>query len=240
MNKFLTQINLKQQKWLSTLLIIVSSLLLLMGLWSTPVQAQIYELPQVRAGEQNWVIDTANLLSRSNRGKLSNTLEDLAQKTGNEFRLVTIRRLDYGETIESFTDKLFESWFPDSQSQANQALLALDSVTNNAAVRSGDRVKKLLTSDIANSVVAETIGIPLREGNKYNQAFLDAGERVIAVLSGEQDPGPPKAKDEINIESTYATAEETDDRSAAIWVVGMLIVATIIPMATYFFYQSGG
>lgn len=239
MNKFLTQINLKQQKWLSTLLIIVSSLLLLMGLWSTPVQAQIYELPQVRAGEQNWVIDTANLLSRSNRGKLSNTLEDLAQKTGNEFRLVTIRRLDYGETIESFTDKLFESWFPDSESQANQILLTLDSITNNVAIRRGDIAKKLLTNDIANSVVAETIGIPLRAGNKYNQAFLDAGDRVIAVLSGKQDPGPPQTKDEINIESTYATAEETDDRSATIWVVGMLIVATIIPMATYFFYQSG-
>ncbi len=239
MNKLLTQVNLKK-KWLSKLLITILSLLLLTGLWITPAQAQSYDLPQVRAGEQTWVIDTANLLSRSNRGKLSKILESLASETGNEFRLVTVRRLDYGETIESFTDKLFQRWFPNSEDQGNQSLLALDSVTNNVALRSGDTAKKLLTEDIASSVVAETVGIPLKEGNKYNQAFLDASDRVVAVLSGQQDPGPPQAKDEVNIESTYATAEETDDRSATIWVVGMLVVATIIPMATYFFYQSGG
>ncbi|MGC1247851.1 MAG: TPM domain-containing protein, partial [Spirulinaceae cyanobacterium] len=220
MNKLPTRVNLKK-KWLSRLLLAISSLLLLTGLWATPAQAQIYDLPQVRAGEPTWVIDTANLLSRSNRGKLNNVLEDLADKTGNEFRFVTVRRLDYGETIESFTDKLFQSWFPASEDQANQSLLALDSVTNNVALRSGDAAQKLLTEDIASSIVAETVGIPLREGNKYNQAFLDASDRVFAVLSGQQDPGPPQVKEQINIESTYATAEETDDRSATVWVIGM-------------------
>jgi uncharacterized protein len=40
----------------------------------------------------------------------------------------------------------------------------------------------------------------------------------------------------INIESTYASAEETDDRSATVWVIVLLAVATLVPMATYFWY----
>ena len=39
------------------------------------------------------------------------------------------------DTIESFTDQLFEKWFPDADVQSNQTLLVLDSVTNNSAIR---------------------------------------------------------------------------------------------------------
>ena len=58
---------------------------------------------------------------------------------------------------------------------------------------------------------------------------------MVAVLSGLEDPGPPAVK-ELNIEGTFTTAEDTDDRSAAIWTIVLLILATVIPMVTYFWY----
>jgi uncharacterized protein len=76
---------------------------------------------------------------------------------------------------------------------------------------------------------------PLKDGAKYNQALIDASQRLGAVLSGAEDPGPPEART-VSIESTFTSAEETDDNSATLWVIVLLVLATAIPMATYFWY----
>ncbi len=224
------------KKFLQRLLVPLLSLFLVTGLVAAPASATgVYDLPNLSAGTSTWVVDQADVISLANEGKLSNALKKLAQQTGNEVKMVAIRRLDYGETIDTFADKLFAKWFPTPEEQANQTLLVIDTLTNNSAIRTGEAVKKIVTDEIAESVASETVQVPLREGSKYNQAFLDASDRLVAVLSGQPDPGPPTVK-EVNIEGTFASAEETDDRSATIWVIGFLIVATIIPMVTYFWY----
>lgn len=197
----------------------------------------VYQMPSLAAGDTTWVLDEGDVISRLNEGKISGALEDLAKKTGNEVRFVTVRRLDYGETPESFTKALFKKWFPTEEAQANQTLLVLVTVTNGTDIITGDKVKSLLTDSIAESVASETLGAPLRDGNKYNQAFLDASDRLVAVLSGEPDPGPPKIVDKVQVEGTFKKAEETDQGNATAWVIGLLIAATIIPMATYYIYQ---
>ena len=53
----------------------------------------------------------------------------------------------------------------------------------------GEGVKSLLTDEIAQSVAGETVQVPLREANKYNEAFAAASTRIATVLSGEPDPG---------------------------------------------------
>ena len=190
---------------------------------------------------RTFVLDSAEVLSRTTEGKISKDLENLAKQTGNEVRFVTIRRLDYGETIESFTNGLFEKWFPTKDGAGNQTLLVMDTLTSNTSIRTGDKVKSLLSDEIANSVASETILVPLRNGEaKYNQAFSDAGDRLVAVLSGQPDPGAPQIADNIQVEGTFTKAEDTDRGNATIWVIGLLLAATIIPMATYFWYQSIG
>lgn len=197
----------------------------------------VYSMPTLTAGEPTWVIDQAEALSRITRNQLTGKLAKLADQTGTEVRFVTIHRLDYGETIDDFAGKLFQKWFPTSEDQANQVLLVLDNVTNTTAIRTGTAVKLLLSDETAESVAQETVMVPLREGNKYNQSLMDASERLVAVLTGEPDPGPPIVDDTVKTEGTFARAEETDDRSATIIVVVLLVLATVIPMATYYFYQ---
>ncbi|NET51653.1 MAG: YgcG family protein, partial [Merismopedia sp. SIO2A8] len=178
----------------------------------------------------------ADVVSRANTGQLSRAFKELGQDTGNEVRFVTIRHLDYGETIDSFADQLFEKWFPSPEAQANQVLLVLDSVTNNSAIRTGSDVKATMPDDIATSISDETLQAPLRQGNKYNQGLLDASDRLITVLSGNPDPGPPVVVSTVNAESTFTSAEDTDQGSATVIVVGFLVAATIIPMVTYYLY----
>ena len=198
----------------------------------------VYEMPVLSAGDRTWVFDKGDVLSRSSESNISSVLDNLENQTGKQVRLVTIRRLDYGETTATFTDQLFEQWFPTKEDQTNQILLVLDTVTNSAAIRTGEGVKSLLTDEIAQSVAGETVQVPLREGNKYNEAFTAASTRLATVLSGEPDPGAPKVVDNIQVEGTFKKAEETDQGNATVVVVVLLVLATVIPMVTYFWYQG--
>ena len=223
--------------------LIVSLLLLILAIIipaSSASATGVYQMPNLDTGNRTFIVDDADVLSRVTKNKLNNTLENLANLTGNEVRFVTIRRLDYGETADSFTEKLFDKWFPTLEAKANQTLVVLDTLTNNDAIRIGDAVKIFMSNDITQSLVNETIQVPIRDGNKYNEAFLAASDRLSAVLSGEADPGPPEVKDELSaqVAATFKSAEETDDRSATILVIVLLVIATIVPMATYLWYQS--
>lgn|GEM_PF-192551 len=210
----------------------------LMLLTALPAAAvSVYEMPTVSSGDSTWVVDEAEIISRVNESRLSRDLGALAEESGSEVRLVTIRHLDYGETVQSFTDKLFEKWYSTPDEQSNQVLLVIDSVTNNVAIHTGDGVTDRLSDQIAESVAQETAVAPLREDDKYNQAFLDVSDRLVAVLSGQPDPGPPVVEEVTSAEGTFATAEETEKSNATVIVVGFLIAATIIPMATYYLYQ---
>lgn len=197
----------------------------------------VYQIPNFTA--DTWVIDEGDILSRFNESQITSAFKDLAKETGNEIRIVTVHRFDYGETPDTFAKGLFTKWFPTPEAQTNQAILVIDTVTNGATIISGNQIKTLLTEEIANSVTEETLGAALRNGNKYNQGFLDVRDRLVAVLSGKPDPGPPQEKETVQIESTFTNAEDTNKNkgNATAWVVGLLIAATVIPMATYYLYQ---
>ena len=225
------------KKYLQRFILALTLVILTTSAIAFPASATgIYQIPKLTPGGRPWVIDQSEVLSRINESTISSNLEKLAKQTGNEVRIVTIRRLDYGETPESFAKGLFEKWFPTLEAQANQTLLVIDTLSSGTAIQSGDKAKSLLTDDIASSVVNETILAPLQQDEKYNQAFLDASSRLIAVLSGEPDPGPPQIVANVSTERTFKTAEETGSSNATVWVIGFLIAATIIPMATYYLY----
>jgi len=221
---------------LSVLILPLLSLILAWGMGITPAEATgVYDLPSLTTGSPTYLLDQAKAISLANEGTLNNDLKNLSEQTGKEVRFVVIRRLNFDETIDGFADKLFQAWYPTPEEQTNQVLLVLDTLTNSTAIRSGESVQALLNEDIAKSITSETIAIPLRDGSKYNQALLGADKRLVAVLSGQSDPGPP-TEQKINLDSTFTSAEETDDQSATFWVIVFLVFATLIPMVTYFWY----
>ncbi|MEM8831421.1 MAG: TPM domain-containing protein [Cyanobacteria bacterium P01_G01_bin.19] len=234
---------LSKKKSLDSLKLLASSFLIMLAVCCIAVPSAIatglFDLPDFDANK-TWVVDTADAISGANQSKLSKTFKELADETGQEVRMVAIRRLDYGETVDSLADEIFKDWYPTAEAKSNQTLIVLDTLTNNAAIRTGESAQELVDAEMAASIIDETVGYNIRKGNKYNQAFLDAGDRLVAVLSGLEDPGPPIMEDEIQIEGTFTKAEDTDDSSATIWVIGFLIVATIIPMATYYWYVGFG
>ncbi|MEL6940338.1 MAG: TPM domain-containing protein [Cyanobacteria bacterium J06598_1] len=229
--------------WLRQLVCFTVTAFISLQLLTAPALAtSLYSMPQTLKSD-TWIIDEASQVSRLNEGKISSELSQLAQETGNEVRFVTIHRLDYGETSQSFADQLMEKWFPTPEAQSNQTIIVLDDVTNNIGISVGEGASEILGADLAQSIIGETMKVPLLKGNQYNQSFLGATERLVAVLSGEPDPGPPEAYDDtVDTERTFATAEETEATrgSSTIVVVVLLFAATVIPMATYYWYVSAG
>lgn len=229
------------QVWLASL--VAGWLTLTLG--AAPAQAiAVVELPSVRAGDATWLVDDANIISRTNEGKIANRLANLASTTGNEVRLVTIHHFDYGETVQTFTDKLFDRWYPTPADQADQTLIVLDEVTKTVGIRVGTAAATQLDAATATSVAQETVLVPLLQGDKYNQALLDASDRLVAVLSGQPDPGPPVFDEAFDnqSESTFASAETTEENRGnnAVLLIVLLVLATVIPMATYFWYVGFG
>ncbi len=207
--------------------------ILSLTLWIAPSHATtVYDLPS--PVESSGVIDSADVLSRLSVGKLNKALQALTESTGQQVHLVTIERLEYDDTIAAFTDRLFERWFPTPDTQANQTVVVLATLTNQGGIHT--TAGEALPAEIATSIAEDTLLAPLRQGGgKYNKALIDAGDRLVAVLSGQPDPGAPEVGG-VDVEATFASAEETDDRNATVWVVVLLIVATVVPMVTYFVY----
>ncbi len=235
-----TQIHFRSQwrRMVRHLCLTVAVLLLVLpGSISSAWATGIFDVPIVKAGASTWVIDQGDVLSLLSKGAIEKKLSNLAEKTGNEVRFVTIRRFDYGETATTLANNLFERWFPTPEVQANQALILLDTQTNTTDIRTGEKVKTLMSDEVAHSITNETMLTPIRDDN-YNQGLLDATNRLVAVLSGETDPGPPEVR-VVEVESTFKSAKDTDGRSAAIIVAVLLVAATVIPMATYYWYQRG-
>ena len=209
---------------------------------ATPAYATgVYDMP-LTPNSDNWILDDAKQITRLNEGNLNKDLQKLADTTGQEVRYVTIHRLDYGETAQSFAEQLFNRWYPTPEAGANKTVVVLDDVTNNIGLKTGEETAELLSADIAESITTETMKAPLLKSNSYNRAFDDATVRLAAVLAGEADPGPPTMEETINVEGTFATAEETEEnRTSSTWIVVVLLVlATVIPMATYYWYLSIG
>jgi uncharacterized protein len=78
---------------------------------------------------------------------------------------------------------------------------------------------------------------PLREGNRYRQASLDALERLSIVLRGGEDPGEPAVSEATVVATNIPTREETASSNAFTWVVVLLVVGTIVPMLTWWVFS---
>ena len=181
------------------------------------------------------VIDTADLLSRAASNDLEKRLQ-LLNEDHVDARLLTLRRLDYGLSLESLGQQLIERWGatdPDS----NLLLLLIESQNNSAAVVASAELLNQLPESLLSSTAISTMGLPLREGARYRQAGLDALDRLDTVLQGGEDPGPPQLLERLPIETNIPTREETASSNALLWVVVLLVVGTLVPMITWWVFS---
>jgi uncharacterized protein len=78
---------------------------------------------------------------------------------------------------------------------------------------------------------------PLRSGDRYRQAAVDALQRLATVLQGGEDPGEPVVEETAAVVSNIPTREETSSSNAFTWVIVLLVVGTVVPMLTWWVFS---
>ena len=181
------------------------------------------------------VLDRADVLSRAASGDVNQRLEQFSE-LGVDARLVTLRRLDYGVSLETLGEELLQQW-QDEASRDGLLLLLIEAQNNSAAVVASPALLEQLPSTLLSSTAISTMGLPLREGSRYRQASLDALSRLEVVLNGGEDPGPPQLVERMPVETNIPTKEETESSNAFLWVVVLLVVGTLVPMITWWVFS---
>lgn len=80
-------------------------------------------LSEVENGKVLFVLDDAEVLSNSTEATLTKELQQLAQDKHIQVRVLTVKRIEFGQPAQEFVDQVFDKWFPTPEAKANQALL---------------------------------------------------------------------------------------------------------------------
>jgi len=186
----------------------------------------------------NHLLDQADVFSRSSSSEVENQLEALSAERV-DARLLTINRLDYGLTLDQLGKQLLERWSGSSGNglDANQLLILIDTKTKAAAVVVSPPLERQLPPDLLRSTARSTMAQPLREGDRYRQATVDALDRLSTVLRGGDDPGETEIEEAPVVPTNIPTKEETQSSNAFTWVVVLLVVGTVVPMLTWWVFS---
>ena len=186
------------------------------------------------------VIDQADVLSRSSRSELETRLDQLSQQRV-DARLITVNRLDYDLSLDALGAQLIDRWQGQAEADGTSPLplllLLIDSQTKSSAVVASATLEGQLPAALLRSTARATMAQPLRQGERYRQASLDAINRLEPVLQGAEDPGPPVEQDEAPTVSNIPSREETRNGNGFTWVVVLLVVGSVVPMLTWWVFS---
>ena len=208
-----------------------SLLALLLALALPAYAVGVEDYPLLPSTEK--VSDGADVLSRAAIAELQRRLEVFSDARV-DARVITLRRLDYGLSLQELADQLLERW----QGEDNAELLVLiETGTNSVSIQASSEVRSLLPDELLLSTAETTMAYPLRDGGRYRQALIDGIDRLGVVLAGGDDPGPPVVVEPALIVSNIPSAEETANSNGFSWVIVLLVVGTLVPMATWWVFS---
>lgn len=217
------------------LLALIAVVVLIVGVPSMPALAMSpTDLPAERPASQ--VLDDADVLSRASRSELNARLEEFGGDRV-DARLITLRRLDYGLSLDGFGKDLIERWSSEGQGRSPLLLLLIETQNKRASVLADQSLQSQLPETLLTSTGRTTMAIPLREGDRYRQASIDGLTRLSVVLNGGEDPGPPEEIVRTTLPTNIPTQEETQSSNATTWIIVLLVLGTIIPMATWWVFS---
>ena len=183
------------------------------------------------------VVDSADVLSRVTRSQIEGRLDEL----GNErldARLITLRKLDYGVSLSSFGSSLIDRWSSNTgERELPLLLLLIDAQTKQTVVLADSSLKSTLPDALLQSTGRTTMNQPVVGGERYQQASFDALTRLQVVLDGGDDPGPPIETFSVIKQTNIPSQEQTQNSNATLWVVVLMVVGTIVPMATWWVFS---
>ena len=165
---------------------VLTCILLTAGLLS--FQARSAHIP----AQKGWVSDYASMMSKSERGALSDKLQALRDRKGSQLVVVTVGNLQ-GETIEAFTLQLAESWKIGRGEIDDGVILLIAKSERKIRIEVGYGLEGAVTDAYAKRIIEDYITPNFKSG-KYYQGINEGVDALISLIDGEELP-PPTYKD---------------------------------------------
>lgn len=225
-------------RWRVACLTILLALILVWGGASPANALAAGDFPQQTPSAH--VLDEADLLSRASSQEIERALESFSDERV-DAKLITVSRLDYDLPLDALGEELISRWEasrPGGEGNGPSLLLLLiDGQTRSTAVVASRSLKGRLPAELLTSTAETTMGLPLRSADRHRQATLDALTRLGTVLRGGEDPGEPTQEEAPTLVSNIPSQEETESSHAFTWVVVLLVIGTVVPMATWWVFS---
>lgn len=200
------------------------------ALLALPACAEVPAAPPAQA-----LFDENALIPKASASLFAKAASAIDKSHGLHVRFAFVRSLPYGETPDEYARELADAW---ALGDADVLFVASPKLAR-AGVYVGAKAAPTLTREIADSLANETYAVQAGV-ERYGQALLDVSNRLIPVLGGEQDPGPPDMSAKETVQ-TYKTKSETSkERSKYVTVVVVILVISVVAplLQTYWYVRD--
>jgi uncharacterized protein len=130
------------------------------------------------------VNDIANVLSDSQRERLTDMLASYEQETGHQIAILTIPALN-GESIESFSLRVANSWKIGLRNHNNGILIVLALADKRSRITLGFGMERYITNELAKSIIATSMSPSFKQGQfaegleKGLLPLMEAGRKFV-------------------------------------------------------------
>ncbi len=194
---------------------------------STPAYA---EIPATAPGPG--LYDDASIVQKGNEELFKNAAASIERNTGLHVRFVMTKSIPFGDTPSEYAAELFGQWALSD----DDILFVASPKLARAGAAVGAHAAELLTPAIADSICNETYSLKAGD-ERYGAAILDVSNRLIPVLGGKDDPGPPDMSAREVIQNFKTKEETSKGRNKYVVVVGaILVIAFVAPLVQTFWY----
>ncbi|OSX75566.1 hypothetical protein BU14_0231s0018 [Porphyra umbilicalis] len=176
--------------------------------------------------------DEANIVPAASETQIVKSLNKLAESSGLTVRFVMVRSVPYDTLPQEYADQLFQDWGLGDK----DVLFVGGSKVARGGLALGADAKKLVTPEQVESIGADTFSYKAIEA-QYSLAASDVINRLIPVLNGREDPGPPVIIRE-DVSPTFKSKKDTNEERSkySTVVIVLLVVACLVPMLQYYWY----
>lgn len=132
------------------------------------------------------VIDSANLLSQSQKETLNSTLKAQEEETSNQIVVVTLNSLD-GYEIAEYSYQLGRHWGIGQKGKDNGVLLVISLNDRKLRIEVGYGLEGALTDKISHEIIEYTLK-PKFKQNQYFEGIKKSVDQIILAIKGEYIP----------------------------------------------------
>ena len=196
----------------------VSRLLLMISLLASVYTASCIEVPYL-SGRVN---DYAQILSESAIESLGEKLKAHEERTSNQVVVLTLPSLQ-GESIEDFSNLVFNEWGLGQQGQDNGILIVVVPDEKRMRIEVGYGLEASMPDILASRIIRNIMAPRFREGD-FDAGVSEGALAVIDILEGQEIP---EAAEGYETEGSESISGISDLDSELSWPMRILLGAFI-------------